>query len=165
VITVKVRAVFRFFDTCVNGFLFLGVIIMIVVGMAQIIARYVLQASLSWSEELMRFLYVWLTMIGVTIAIKNEQFTTIEILSKMVGEKIPKVGGAIKSIVTVLQVFFFVILVIFGTRLVVSNLNQISPAIGMQMGIAYCALPAGGILGLLYCLISIWERYKGDLSL
>lgn len=51
-------------DKIIIAVLILILSVMLLVGAMQVIWRYVLQQSLSWSEELMRYLYVWATMLG-----------------------------------------------------------------------------------------------------
>ena len=64
------RKVLDILDKLILALLIIILSAMLVVGTMQVIWRYVLEESLSWSEELMRFLYVWATMLGVGAAQK-----------------------------------------------------------------------------------------------
>lgn len=151
--------VISWLDRIVETMLFCVVIVMLCAGTAQIFCRYVLNASLSWSEEMMRYLYVWLTMIGSSLAVRRKQFTTIEALYNMICKASP-VGGMVLTVAAiVLQIGFFAMLAIYGQQLVVSNLAQVSPAMRISMGGAYFALPLGGYLGIIYCLIELYDRF------
>ena len=57
---------------------------MLVVGTMQIVYRYAIEQSLSWSEELLRYLYVWATMLGISLGIRRKSLASIEILSDFV---------------------------------------------------------------------------------
>ena len=52
----------------VNGTAALLLAAVTILGIAQVIARYVFNASLVWSEELIRLLYVWLVLVAATTA-------------------------------------------------------------------------------------------------
>ncbi|GHV36020.1 hypothetical protein FACS1894187_09910 [Synergistales bacterium] len=160
----KLKVVFSYLDHFLEVFLYVGVLVMIAVGMAQIVARYVLQASLSWSEELMRFLYVWLTLFGTPLAIRRKQFTAIEALSNLLGAKSKIFKNVLFFVTTTMQVLFFAALTYFGAQLVSRNMHNTSPAMGLSMGLAYCAMPLGGVLGLIYCFIALWDLTHGKVT-
>lgn len=153
---------FHYLDTVIEALLFAITLAMLLAGVAQIVSRYVIQSSLSWSEELMRYLYVWLSMVGTALALRRHQFTVIESIVNMIGKKSIKIGKYIWILVEFLQITFFAFLIFYGWRLVSKNLNFVSPALGISMGLVYLALPLGGFLGLLYCSISIWDLSKKE---
>lgn len=158
----KIDSVLQIIDKIVEAALFVITITMLIAGVLQIFYRYVMNASLSWSEELMRFLYVWMTMIGASLAVRRKQFTTIEAVYNKICEK-SEIGGKILMIIAVvLQMGFFVMLAIYGAQLSTKNMIQASPAMGLPIGIAYLALPIGGYLGALYCLFELYDRFKKE---
>ena len=108
----------------------------------------------------MRYLYVWVSMIGMALALRRNQFTVIEAVSNMIREKAPCLSKILNFSVMCSQIIFFCLLTFYGSRLVFKNLNFVSPALGVPMGLAYVALPLGGVLGLLYCGIAIWDHNK-----
>ena len=144
-------------ERSLETFLFAGVLVMIATGTAQIIFRYFLQTSLSWSEELMRFLYVWLTMFGAPLAVRRRQFTSIEIVSNLLGNASAVLKKALLAFAFTMQTLFFALLIYYGWQLVTKNIHNTSPAMGVSMGLAYSAMFLGGILGVVYCGITIWE--------
>ncbi len=150
--------IFSMLDRVVEAMLFIIVMIMLSAGVAQIVSRYILKQSLSWSEELMRFLYVWLTLIGTSLAIRRNQFTVIDAIANAIRSK-SKIASAILYIFTVaMQLGFFVMLTKYGWALAAKNFFQDSPAMRISMGVAYLALPIGGALGIIYSLISIRDH-------
>ena len=156
----KIELAMKLMDKIVEAALFVIVMVMLIAGAMQIFSRYVLNSSLSWSEELMRFLYVWMTLIGTSLAVRRKQFTTIEAVYNKVCEKSAVGGKVLMIIAVVLQIGFFLVLSIYGTQLAQKNMLQASPAMGLSMGIAYLALPIGGYLGILYCLFELYDRFK-----
>ena len=55
-------------ETAVCGLL----IAMTIVVFSQVVARYIFEAPLSWSEELARFLLMWLSMLSAAYAFKTK---------------------------------------------------------------------------------------------
>lgn len=142
-------------DRTIEVFLFIIVMVMLCAGVAQIVARYILQASLSWSEELMRYLYVWMTMIGTSLAIRKNSFTVIDAIANLIRKKSDKAGMVLYGCITILQAGFFILLAVYGWQLASRNFGQLSPAMRFPIGVAYLALPLGGVLGSIYVLISV----------
>lgn len=156
----KLEHAISLLDRCIEFILFIIVIVMTCAGVAQIFFRYVLQSSLSWSEELMRYLYVWMTMIGVSLAIRRKQFTAIEAIYNLINAKSSFVGRVLQVTVVALQISFYFVLIQQGIILCQKNMDATSAAMQLSMGIAYLAIPIGSILGIIYCLISLWDLFK-----
>ncbi|MCM2676140.1 TRAP transporter small permease subunit [Alkalicoccobacillus plakortidis] len=51
--------------------------------------------------------------------------------------------------------FAVVVFVIGGTRLVIATINQVSPVLGLPMGVVYGVLPIAGVLIIFYQLLNI----------
>lgn len=158
----KIDTALMIVDKIIEATLFVITMVMLIAGVMQISCRYILNTSLSWSEELMRYLYVWMTLIGSSLAVRRKQFTTIEALYNKVCEK-SEVGGKILMVIAIiLQMSFFMMLAIYGMKLSAKNMAQASPAMGLSVGIAYLALPIGGYLGVIYCLFELYDRFKKE---
>ncbi len=155
----RIDSIMNIVDKIVEAMLFVVTITMLISGILQIVYRYLLNASLSWSEELMRYLYVWLTMIGASLAVRRKQFVTIEAVYNIINKKSPVAGKILTVVAIIMQVSFFIVLAIYGQQLAAKNMAAESPAMGLSMGIAYLALPLGGYLGCIYCLFELYDRF------
>lgn len=109
-----------------------SLILMTVIMGIQVFSRYVLGASLSWSEEVTRYLFVWAGFISVSyctkkcISIKIEQFVAV----------FPRKGKAIFKLVNhTIELLFFFYLIPFAFRYMLSAYvsGQVSPACGIPM--------------------------------
>ena len=109
----------------------------------QVFCRYVLSMSLSWSEELTRYLFIWAGFLSISyctkrcISIKIEQFVAL----------FPKRGKALFKVInhTVELVLFFYLLPFSWRYLYLAiATGQTSPALGLPLAIVY----AGPLLGL-----------------
>ena len=111
----------------------------------QVFCRYVLSMSLSWSEELTRYLFIWAGFLSISygtkrcISIKIEQFVAL----------FPKRGKALFKVInhTVELVLFFYLLP-FSWRYLYSAIatGQTSPALGIPMYLVQAAPLAGFLL-------------------
>ncbi|MCX5907053.1 MAG: TRAP transporter small permease [Deltaproteobacteria bacterium] len=84
------RAVTRFDDSL--GKLEAGVLIALVATMTitvflQVIYRYVLTQSLSWSEELARYLFAWISLLGAALAVKKRGHFGLELFYEMLSRR------------------------------------------------------------------------------
>lgn len=108
----------------------------------QVLSRYVLGASLSWSEELTRYIFIWAGFLSVSyctkrcISIKIEQFVAM----------FPKRGKALFKVVNhTFELLLFLYLIPFAWKYFMSAVvsGQTSPALGLPMYYVQAAPLAG----------------------
>ena len=127
------RKVLRQMDECLEEFFMVSFLIAMTVIMGiQVISRYVFGISLSWSEEITRYLFIWSAFLSVSyctkkcISIKIDQFI----------QMFPKRGKALFKVLNLTVEFvFFVYLIPFAffyLRTTVES-GQVSPACGIPM--------------------------------
>ena len=151
------RRLFDKLELAIGAVLVLVLGTMLVVGSMQIIWRYVLHAALSWSEELMRFMYVWATMLGVPIAIRRKSFAAIDTLLDFVGAR-SEIGRKIFTTVSfVVQLLVFAVFIIYGTKLTIMSGGQRSPAMMLEMKWIYLSFPVGGVLSFICSCETYWR--------
>jgi len=123
----------------------------------QVFTRFILQDPSSFTEELAGFLLIWIGLLGSSYALYTKAHLGIDILtSKLSGFRKHLTKIMIHVIVILFALF---VLVIGGIRLVniTLTLNQISPAMSIQMGYVYLVLPLTGILMIYYSLVFIGQ--------
>ncbi len=103
----------------------IGIAIAVLLNLGQIAFRYVLSDPLAWSEEVMRYLLIWVMMLSVASALYRSQEVTAGMLDWVASDVFQKCLHAVR----VLFVFFFaVVLVGFGIPFAVGAGTQISPS-------------------------------------
>lgn len=150
------------FDKLVIAVLIVVLCVMLATGFMQVFWRYILKNSLSWSEELMRFLYVWATMLGVCAAIRRKSMACIDSFLDFVGKKCPVGKHLMQVVAIVVQMFVFGLLIFYGYQFTMRGMTQHSPAMGLPMSYIYAAFPVGGILGMLYTLEELFDMFIAD---
>ncbi len=126
----------------------------------QVISRYILKTPSAWTEETAGFLMIWVGMLGAAAALRRKAHLGIDFYV----EKFPrKTREAVRVIVHFLILFFSLgILTIGGFQFVRNTFatGQVSPALGIEMGYIYLAVPISGIFMSIYCLRQAYEHYS-----
>ena len=124
----------------VEIFITVAFIILILVVFGQVIARYVFNNSFSWSEELARYLQVWIILLGSSICCRKGTHIAIDFAI----QKLPYICKKIIKLITFLfMMFYLVILTLNGFKIVSVIYAQFSPAIHIPMRLVYLAVPIG----------------------
>ncbi len=97
--------------------------VMSIVVFLQVIFRYVYHGSLPWSEELARYILVWLTFLAASIGVKRNAHIGVEVVVKFLPPLLKKTTSIITQI---LSLIFFMVLIIYGTKVVSITMMQLS---------------------------------------
>ena len=109
----------------------------------QVIARFIVGESLTFSEEVSRFVMVWLVLLGAAYAAKNGRLMKVDIVEHMLSGR---AKSTVIMVAGVLSIVFYLVLVVFGFFIVSAVSYQMTPATEVSMSIPMAALPVGGIL-------------------
>lgn len=149
----------KFVDTVNKGTLWLTIAamsIMAIMVVLQVVFRYVIQSSLSFSEELARFMFVWTTFLGSAIALSNRKHVSVDILVAHLPKNMKKT-----AIITTncLSLVFFALLIVYGVLMVLHTVDQTSPAMGLSMSYVYASVPVAGLFMLLNGICNAYEEF------
>jgi TRAP-type C4-dicarboxylate transport system permease small subunit len=125
----------------------------VVVTFIQVLFRYVFHLSLAWSEELARYLFLWLASLASAYAFKTRSHFALRFLVNRFGKKIRNLIG---SLVTFIVVLFLVVFVWKAVAFTISMANQVAPSTQMSMALPYSSAVVGGFLMLFYVLRNWW---------
>lgn len=136
----------------IEVFLTILLVAMTVLTFYQVVLRYAFNKAPSWSEELVRFLFVWSSFLAAAVGIREGSHLGIDALTRILPGSVNKV----------LQIISFVLISVFGGVLIYAGIpvvtmthTQPSPALGIPMSYVYIALPLMGILLIYYSVIEI----------
>ena len=122
----------------------------------QVLARY-LGESLSWSEEIGRYLLVMTTFLGATVAYKRANFIGLAGFGSKLG---PFAEQAIVRLLQLLTLGCFGLITWFGTIYTVNSWEQTSTAVQMPMSLPISVVPLSGAIFLLHVLADMTKRAK-----
>lgn len=122
----------------------------------QVISRYVVGQSSSFTEEFARFSLIWLTVLGAAYinGSKDGHLSMDFLLSKLPARKKAKRQ---KVIQVMMAIFALIIMVIGGGNLVyiTLTLGQISSALQVPLGFVYAIVPVSGIIIIFFSIYNI----------
>ncbi|MDY6926717.1 MAG: TRAP transporter small permease [Pseudomonadota bacterium] len=156
------RKVIRLIDQLVAGTLMLAMALILLTVVWQVISRYILQDPASVTEELSRFLLIWIGLLGAAFAYRQKVHLGFNLIVEKQSEHVRKY---ILTLVELLVIIFCAATLLFGGSQLVSltlELEQISAALGIRMGYVYVVLPLSGILLICYGLINIHNLWLAD---
>lgn len=129
------------------------VIMMIVMSslvFANVVSRYAFGQSLNWSEEIARFLMIWITYLGAGLAMREGQHVAIEFFQGLLP---PRFHVLARSLVLITILAFLAVLTVVGFQFSEFAWRQRSPVMQWRMGVVYLAIPLGSIMFALHLLI------------
>ena len=111
--------------------------------------RYVFNNSLSWSEELARYIFIWQIWLGTGVGIRLKEQIRVEILVKKLSRTGAKLLNAAALIILLL---FCIFLVINGYQLVmkIAGRNALSTALKIPLSYVYLSLSFSSAITSLY---------------
>lgn len=117
-----------------------------------VFTRYVMGSQASWTEELARFLLIWIGTLGAAYASGQKMHLAIDLLSPSLNESNRKRLGAL--IAVLILIFVIAVMIIGGIRLIyiTFHLDQTSAAMKLPMGLVYSVIPLSGVFIVYYKL-------------
>lgn len=148
------RKILKKYNSLEENILFFAMVFSVGLIFLQIVMRYIFSSSLSWSEELARYIFVWYTWVGTSYAVSQHKHIRIEILSDMLKGK-SKI--LLDTAALLLWAIFSFFLSVKGIQVVsmLATRGQNSAALEIPMAIPYAAIPVGCFLMGIKLLIEI----------
>jgi C4-dicarboxylate transporter DctQ subunit len=117
-------------------------IAMSIIVFLQVIFRFILKSSLPWSEEVSRYLLVWITFMGGAYGVKTGAHLGVEAVQLLLPVKARKVAKLITHLVGLIVC---VVVLIISIGIIQKQLagGQKSPALRLEIGYIYLAIPVG----------------------
>lgn len=136
--------------------------IMVVNVIWQVTTRFVLQSPSSFTDELARYLLIWVGLLGAAYATGKRLHLAIDIVPSQAGPRSQRVLNVIINLLVVAFALF--VMVVGGLRLVfiTLTLDQTSPALGIPLGFVYTALPLSGLLIMYYAFLNTFQKPVAD---
>ena len=131
---------------------------MAVIVAVQVFFRYVLNHSLFWSEELARYLLVWLTFLGASVAYRRKVHPGIDVVFARMPASTQRIFAIL---VHLLSIALFGVMIFFGVKFSYFVRLQISPALYLPKWIIFSIIPISGLILLVHGLAFLFSELKG----
>ena len=119
----------------------------VIITFVQVLFRYVFQFSLAWTEELARYIFLWLAALSIAYAFKTKSHFALTFLVDRVQKRYRNV---IYKTVNVLMLLFLSIFVWKSFEYTLSVIDQFGPGTGLSMSVPYSSSIFSGILMIYY---------------
>ena len=137
-------------DKYLGYFLVFLMVIMTLDVLWGVLTRYAFGSQADWSEELARFLLIWIGLLGAAYAAGQRMHLAIDLLMPKLSSSGQKRLFVFINILII--IFAIAVLIIGGFRLIylTNILGQLSAALRIPMYLVYAALPISGLLVVYY---------------
>lgn len=130
-----------------------AIIIMTLLSTWQVIARYILNNPSTMSEEIIRYMLIWFTLLAAAYVFGKNKHIAILFIRESMPQKIQVFLTYLSQVTVLLTVA--VVFIYGGIKITMLTIPQIAPATGISMGFVYAALPVSGVITLFYTIYNI----------
>ena len=130
----KLQQVSDIINKCVSYIGMVIFIVLIVACVAQVFFRFILNNSLSWSEELARYCFIWMHMLGASLLIE---------------------GSGHATVTAILDLMHGTVMLYAGLKLAYSSRTNLSTALSVPMWCINSSVAVGGILLMFQAFVAI----------
>lgn len=148
---------FRLLSRFVEGLVILGATIIVTIVTIEVVLRYIFGLSLIFTEELARYLMVWIVFLGGALAVKDDSHIRINVLVKRLS---PRLGQLVRITAHGLTMLLLVVLTVEGIKILPRQLDQMCITIDTSMFYFYLAIPVGSILMIIFLLPRIKDSIR-----
>ncbi|WP_054707932.1 TRAP transporter small permease [Bacillus sp. JCM 19041] len=138
----------KIIDSINNGIKYLVSIMLVVLAILvvlQVTTRFVINVPLSWTEEIARYLMIYIVFLGSGLAMRYNQHIAIDFLLDVIKQKNKE---RLQKIILWISAIFCVMLAYYGAKLTYMVIGQSTPTLQYSMAWAYAAIPLGALVML-----------------
>lgn len=135
-------------------------VIMVIVVLMGVFSRYILNNPLMWSEELSRYLMIWMAFLAISTACKTNDNIALLSIRSLLPKKIQVI---IKYFNRFWIIFFLYIIAVYGYSGALRGMRQYSASLNVPLGIFLMVVPISAILviiQIIFMMIMELSRYK-----
>lgn len=142
-----------------NAVIILGLSAMFLILLAQVIMRYVFSRPLTWSEEAARFIFVYVSFIGISYAYRQKGHIRMEVVVNLFPQAVRR---GLEVLINMGTIALFCYMIPFSFRFIGIQAGVKATATHIPMSIVYTALPLGMALSCVRLLISSLRIVWGE---
>lgn len=129
---------------------------MVAAGGVSVFSRFVFNFSITWAEELIRFLCIWLTFVGAALTVRKDGHVSIDIFISLI--KNDKVRVVYYVVSRLIGIAFLLILFPASIELVQRTTNSMAASLPIRFSWIYLAVPVG-IINMLWAYLTALPRF------
>lgn len=149
--------IFKNIEKVLRFMLSVFMVVLVLVVFSNVMSRYFLESAIAWSEELARFLLIWVVFIGAILAYIKDEHLGLDILVT----SLPYKAGRVVLIIANLLVIFALSLVTKGGySIAMSYMDWLSPALEVPYGYIFIIVPVCGVVMIIQTIYKMIVNIK-----
>ena len=155
------KTITKILDTLLTRALIVLMLCLVGSVLWQVISRYVFASPSSWTEEVARFLLIWISLLGAVYAFRTGMHLGLDVLPKKLEGRAAEL---LKWFTLALVLLFSSTVLVVGGGSLVSltwELKQYSAVLGLPMAFVYSVIPVAGLLICFYALAAVGDNDIG----
>ncbi len=125
------------------------VVTVAVVVLLQVGMRYLFSYPNPWSEEVSRFCFIWMSLLGASLAVEQRAHFGFDQVTKGLA---PRAKRAVEAFAWAVVLMFSLLLIATGLALMDLTMGERSSALNLPMALVYAAVPVSGVLMVIHML-------------
>jgi len=152
----KLRKIWDNIELTLCSITFVGMLIFCTI---QVVMRFVFSTGFAWSEELSRYLLIWLIFISASLAAQYEQHIRVDLVLSLYPKRLRRYVAMLGDIIWLIFSSFFVIRGMSFVRGVFLQ-NQVGTSVPIKLGWVYISIIVGFALMCIRIIQAIIRKYK-----
>ncbi|MGL4561315.1 MAG: TRAP transporter small permease [Brevinema sp.] len=152
----------KYIDSCLINILMILINMMLFCVCWQVFSRFILQMPATFTEELVRFLLIWVGFLGAAYSFGADRHLSLSLIKDKCSPNVQKILSYITiSIIIFISIF---LLIYGGFKLIGITWNQKSSVLQIPLGYIYIILPITGIFTMFYKICDLYKLIKEKTS-
>lgn len=153
----------KILDNVLNVLAGVSFLVMVVLTCWQVFTRYILSNPSTWTEELVAYMFGWMSLFGAALVVGERGHMNIPLLVDKMGSTGKKILNIIAEVIAC--IFAIVILIYGGIEITSLAMGQTTSSLGVQVGVFYVVMPIAGVLIAIYTVLNIIGILDGSINL
>ena len=156
-----VRKFFQGVDALTNSMVYLLLAVMVLNTTVSVFFRYILGNAISWSEEVSRYLMIWMGFFGMSLATRDREHVGVT----FVINALPPVPRRIlRYLSDLLVIGFLFLLIVLSVSQIIGSQGETTAALEIPMAIPLSSVTVGGLLMFLQAIRRTARMIRDDLK-
>jgi len=125
-------------------------LVMTILVFVNVVLRYLAGMSLTWVEELARYMMIWVAYLGAGLALRAGAHVAVEIVQDVLP---PALTRLLRMVIAVLMLAFLLAVAWYGLTYSQFTMRQSSPVLSVPLGLIYLGVPLGCLLCAMHLLL------------
>ena len=151
------KTIDKYLTMLVRGVIGVALIVLFAVAFGVIIGRVFLDASMGWSQDVIRLCFTYVIYFGAAYCVREKGHLNVDFLLGMMK---PKLRQTVEFIINLVLLAFFAFIVYFGFQFSATGASQKSPYLMLPMTWYYYGVPVSGAMMFFYMLKQLIEEAK-----